>query len=60
RFNKGFRRPTRRPGCYSVAGSAGQEKNGESVMKKSTFYKLASVAFVLINGAIVFGIYLVI
>jgi hypothetical protein len=26
-------------------------------MKKPTFYKLASVAFVLINGAIVFGIY---
>ena len=26
-------------------------------MKKRTFYKLASVAFVLINGAIVFGIY---
>lgn len=26
-------------------------------MKKSTFYKLAIVAFVLINGAIVFGIY---
>ena len=26
-------------------------------MKKHTFYKLASVAFVLINGAIVFGIY---
>jgi hypothetical protein len=25
-------------------------------MKKRTFYKLASVAFVLINGAIVFGI----
>ena len=25
-------------------------------MKKPTFYKLASVAFVLINGAIVFGI----
>lgn len=25
-------------------------------MKKSTFYKLAIVAFVLINGAIVFGI----
>lgn len=29
-------------------------------MKKSTFYKLASVAFVLINGAIVYGIYLAI
>lgn len=29
-------------------------------MKKSTFCKLFSVAFVLINGAIVFGIYLVI
>lgn len=26
-------------------------------MKKPTFYKLASVAFVLINGAIVYGIY---
>ena len=26
-------------------------------MKKPAFYKLASVAFVLINGAIVFGIY---
>ena len=26
-------------------------------MKKRTFYKLASVAFVLINGAIVYGIY---
>lgn len=26
-------------------------------MKKTTFYKLASIAFVLINGAIVFGIY---
>ena len=26
-------------------------------MKKLTFYKLASVAFVLINGAIVYGIY---
>ena len=26
-------------------------------MKKSTFYKLAIVAFVLINGAIVYGIY---
>jgi len=25
-------------------------------MKKPTFYKLASVAFVLINGAIVYGI----
>lgn len=25
-------------------------------MKKTTFYKLASVAFVLINGAIVYGI----
>ena len=25
-------------------------------MKKSTFYKLSSVSFVLINGAIVFGI----
>jgi hypothetical protein len=25
-------------------------------MKKLTFYKLASVAFVLINGAIVYGI----
>lgn len=25
-------------------------------MKKSTFYKLSIVAFVLINGAIVFGI----
>ena len=29
-------------------------------MKKTTFHKLASVAFVLINGAIVFGIYLAI
>lgn len=29
-------------------------------MKKHTFYKLASAAFVLINGAIVYGIYLVI
>ncbi len=29
-------------------------------MKKPTFYKLASVAFVLINGAIVYGIYLAI
>lgn len=28
------------------------------IMKKTTFYKLASVAFVLINGAIVFGTYL--
>lgn len=27
------------------------------IMKKTTFYKLASVAFVLINGAIVYGIY---
>ena len=27
-------------------------------MKKPTFYKLASAAFVLINGAIVYGIYL--
>lgn len=27
-------------------------------MKKTTFYKLASVSFVLINGAIVCGIYL--
>ena len=26
-------------------------------MKKPTFHKLASVAFVLINSAIVFGIY---
>lgn len=26
-------------------------------MKTRTFYKLASVAFVLINGAIVYGIY---
>jgi len=26
-------------------------------MKKHTFYKLASVAFVLINGAIVYSIY---
>ena len=26
-------------------------------MKKTTLYKLASVAFVLINGAIVYGIY---
>lgn len=26
-------------------------------MKKQTLYKLASVAFVLINGAIVYGIY---
>lgn len=26
-------------------------------MKKTTFYKLASAAFVLINGAIFFGIY---
>ena len=26
-------------------------------MKKPTFYKLASVAFALINGAIVYGIY---
>ena len=26
-------------------------------MKKLTLYKLASVAFVLINGAIVYGIY---
>lgn len=26
-------------------------------MKKPTFYKLDSVAFVLINGAIVYGIY---
>jgi len=25
-------------------------------MKKPTFYKLASVAFVLINGAIIYGI----
>ena len=25
-------------------------------MKKHTFYKLASVAFVLINGAIIYGI----
>lgn len=27
------------------------------IMKKTTFYKLASVAFVLVNGAVVFGIY---
>ena len=27
------------------------------IVKKAVFYKLASVAFVLINGAIVFGIY---
>ena len=26
-------------------------------MKKPTFYKLASVAFVMTNGAIVYGIY---
>ena len=26
-------------------------------MKKTIFYKLASVSFVLINGAIVYGIY---
>lgn len=26
------------------------------IIKKSTFYKLAIVAFVLINGAIVYGI----
>ena len=39
-----------------MASNPGKETDGESVMKKSTFYKLASVAFVLINGAIVYGI----
>lgn len=27
------------------------------IVKKSAFYKLASTAFVLINGAIAYGIY---
>ena len=39
-----------------MASNPGKETDGESVMKKPTFYKLASVAFVLINGAIVYGI----
>ena len=40
-----------------MASNPGKETDGESMMKKPTFYKLASVAFVLINGAIVYGIY---
>lgn len=40
-----------------MASNPGKETDGESVMKKQTFYKFASVAFVLTNGAIVYGIY---